>query len=82
MSGSMNFGISSPYIEAFGIARAAASKIFAVIDTVPTINLSKGDGKTINNLQGKITLKNVHFHYPSRKDVPVSILSTKFDLSW
>lgn len=72
MSGSMNFGVSSPYIEAFGIARAAASKVFSVIDTIPTINLSKGNGEKINNLQGKISFKNVKFHYPSRKDVPVS----------
>lgn len=74
MSGSMNFGVSSPYIEAFGISRAAASKIFAVIDTIPTINLSKGKGTKIKDLQGKITFKNVQFHYPSRKGVSVSIV--------
>lgn len=68
----MNFGISSPYIEAFGIARAAASKVFTVIDTVPTINLSKGKGDKLKDLQGRITFTNVDFCYPSRKDVPVN----------
>lgn len=73
MSGSMNFGVSSPYIEAFGISRAAASKIFEVIDTIPKINLSKGKGDKIENLKGEITFKSVQFHYPSRKGVSVSI---------
>lgn len=72
MTGSMNFGISSPYIEAFGVAKAAASKVFQIIDNQPTINLSKGNGEKIQNLKGDITFKNVHFTYPSRMDVPVS----------
>lgn len=71
MTGSMNFGISSPYIEAFGISKAAGSRIFQVIDNTPEINLSKGNGETIDNLKANIKLKNVHFHYPSRKDVPI-----------
>lgn len=82
MSGSMSFGVSSPYIEAFGIARAAASKIFSVIDTVPTINLSKGKGETVKDLKGTITLKNVQFHYPSRKDVSVSIGLENIELNY
>ncbi|KAI2474291.1 LOW QUALITY PROTEIN: ATP binding cassette (ABC) transporter subfamily B member, partial [Diabrotica virgifera virgifera] len=72
MTGSMNFGIASPYIEAFGISKAAASKkIFSVIDHKPTINLSKGNGKTLNVLIGNIQFKDVAFRYPSRKDVPI-----------
>lgn len=72
MTGSMNFGISSPYIEAFGVARAAASKIYQIIDNIPIINLSKGKGEKLDKIQGNITFKNVEFQYPSRKEVPVS----------
>ncbi|CAG9855747.1 unnamed protein product [Phyllotreta striolata] len=71
MTGSMNFGIASPYIEAFGISRAAAAKIFSVIDHIPTINLSKRNGVKPKSLNGNVELRNVHFHYPSRTDVPV-----------
>ncbi|CAG9824400.1 unnamed protein product [Phaedon cochleariae] len=71
MNGSMNFGISSPYIEAFGISKAAAGKIFSVIDNVPTINLSKGKGKQNDKIKGNIKFSNVNFHYPSRPDVPI-----------
>lgn len=72
MTGTMNFGISSPFIEAFGIARACGSKIFQVIDNVPVINQAKNVGDVIDSLQGNITFKDVKFSYPTRKDVPVS----------
>jgi ATP-binding cassette subfamily B (MDR/TAP) protein 1 len=71
MTGSMNFGISSPYIEAFGVAKAAGSKVFQIIDNIPIINLSKGKGEKIDDLKGKIVFKDVEFLYPSRKDVPI-----------
>lgn len=75
MTGSMNFGISSPYIEAFSVARAAATKVFQVIDNIPIINLSKGKGDTISKLRGNILFENVKFFYPSRPDVSVRISS-------
>lgn len=71
MTGSMNFGVASPYIEAFGISKAAASKIFSVINHAPTINASKGKGKKLDSLRGNVQFKNVNFSYPSRKDVPI-----------
>ncbi|KAI2474213.1 Multidrug resistance protein-like protein 49-like protein, partial [Diabrotica virgifera virgifera] len=71
MSGASNFGGASPYIEAFGISKAAASKIFSVIDHKPTINLSKENGKTLDVLKGNISFKDVNFSYPSRKNIPV-----------
>ncbi|KAJ8927496.1 hypothetical protein NQ314_020045 [Rhamnusium bicolor] len=71
MTGSMNFGISSPYIEAFGISKAAGGKIFQVIDNEPVINLSKGNGAKIEDLKGNIRFKKVKFQYPSRKDVEI-----------
>lgn len=71
MTGSMNFGMSSPYIEAFGMARGAAAKIFGVIDNQPVINASKGNGHKPSSIRGQISFKNVHFEYPSRPDVKV-----------
>lgn len=76
MTGSMNLGMSSPYIEAFGIARGAASKIFQVIDNQPTINNSKGNGKTSAKVHGNIQFKDITFNYPSRPDVEVSVTNS------
>lgn len=66
------FGMASPFIETFGIAKGAASKIFAIIASEPTINASKGNGLKPDKIEGNIVLKDVHFHYPSRTDVKVN----------
>ncbi|KAJ8919087.1 hypothetical protein NQ315_012072 [Exocentrus adspersus] len=71
MTGSMNFAIASPYIEAFGISKAAGNRIFQVIDSVPEINLSKDNGEKIDNLKGNIKFRKVHFQYPSRKEAKI-----------
>lgn len=72
MSGTMNFGMASPYIETFSLAQAAAAKIYSVIDTIPIINQSKGVGEKPDKIEGNIVFQDVHFHYPSRATVPVS----------
>ncbi|XP_056649122.1 ATP-dependent translocase ABCB1-like isoform X3 [Diorhabda sublineata] len=71
MSASLNFGSASSFIEIFGIAKAAAAKIFTVIENEPDINLSKGRGEKLQSLKGIIKFKDVKFHYPSRPDVPI-----------
>lgn len=71
MQGSMNFGMSSPYIEVFGIAKGAAAKIYSVIDNVPIINSCKNKGTKPFKIEGNILFKDVHFDYPSRRDVKV-----------
>ncbi|KAK9877123.1 hypothetical protein WA026_016869 [Henosepilachna vigintioctopunctata] len=71
MSASMNFGIASTYVEVFAKAKASGGKIFAVIDNIPVINLSRDKGTKLQNMKANIEFKNVKFHYPTRKDVPV-----------
>lgn len=74
MMGSANFGISSTLMEVFGSARGAGAQIFNMIDNVPTINPLQNTGTVPKDIEGNIELKNVVFHYPSRSDVPVSVL--------
>ncbi|KAB0792584.1 hypothetical protein PPYR_14543 [Photinus pyralis] len=71
MQGSVNFGMSSPYIEQFGISKGAATKIFAVIDSAPVINAAKNVGLKPKEVKGDISFRKVHFEYPSRKGVKV-----------
>ena len=70
--GAMQVGQASPYVEAFAIARSAASMIFHVIDRVPPIDSSSNEGKEPTLIQGDIEFRNVIFNYPSRKSVKVS----------
>lgn len=72
MVASMNFGMSSPYIEAFSIAKGAGAKVFSVIDRVSAINSLSEDGKRPEKMYGNICFRDVHFEYPTRADVKVS----------
>lgn len=71
MAGSMSFGVASPFIEAFSMAKAAGGKVFHIIDGLPKINLSKNNGEKLPQVRGNIKFQDVNFHYPSRKDVPI-----------
>lgn len=76
MMGSMNFGISSPFFETFAIAKGAGAKVFSVIKNIPIINSQKNRGDRPELIKGKIIFKDVKFHYPTREEVPVSLLNT------
>lgn len=71
MMGSMNIGMASPYIEAFGIAKGACAKIFKIIEQIPIINPLIPTGKELRESLSHIEFRNVEFQYPTRKDVPI-----------
>ena len=80
--GAINIGQATPYIEAFAMARGAASMIFHVIDRVPDIDSSSEEGLRPDSSDGVIELKGVVFNYPSRPDVKVRRSLTMTDISW
>ncbi|KAF4531677.1 hypothetical protein B566_EDAN011836 [Ephemera danica] len=71
MMGSMNLGMTSPFIEAFGIATGAAGSVYAVIERVPPIDSSSEEGERPEKVAGDISFRGVRFNYPSRPDVDV-----------
>lgn len=50
---------------------AAAAKIFATIDLVPSIDSASEKGLRPSKVIGEITLENVDFNYPARPDVQI-----------
>ncbi|GIY55270.1 ATP-dependent translocase ABCB1 [Caerostris extrusa] len=71
MLGAMGIGQTAPYFEAFALARGAAGKVFSIIERIPPIDSSSKSGKMPESCFGTIALKNVHFKYPARPDVPI-----------
>lgn len=61
----------APQTIAISKATAAAQDLFAVIDRKSAVDSLSDSGTTIDNFQGDIKLRNVHFAYPSRANVPV-----------
>ncbi|XP_013110696.2 ATP-dependent translocase ABCB1 [Stomoxys calcitrans] len=71
MMGSMNIGMASPYIEAFGIAKGACGKIFKIIDQIPIINPIGALGIRLNHPLIHIEFRDIDFSYPTRKTVQI-----------
>lgn len=78
MTGLGNLGLVGSLVQSFGVARGAGAQIFRLLDNVPTINPLLDRGFKPHEAQGVIELKNVEFNYPSRPNVPVSIISSYF----
>ena len=71
--GAFSLGQVGPNMTAFASARAAAARIYEVIDRTPAIDTTSDRGVTLNRSQvrGAISFKNVTFAYPSRPHQPV-----------
>uniref|UniRef100_A0A8C5LGJ7 ATP-binding cassette, sub-family B member 1A n=1 Tax=Jaculus jaculus TaxID=51337 RepID=A0A8C5LGJ7_JACJA len=67
--GAFSIGQASPNIEAFANARGAAYEIFRIIDNEPSIDSFSKKGHKPDNIKGNLEFKNVHFSYPSRKEI-------------
>jgi ATP-binding cassette subfamily B (MDR/TAP) protein 1 len=52
-------------------ARAAAAKVFATIDRIPSIDSASEEGLKPTRVVGEITFENIDFNYPARPDVQV-----------
>uniref|UniRef100_A0A2K5NII8 ATP binding cassette subfamily B member 4 n=1 Tax=Cercocebus atys TaxID=9531 RepID=A0A2K5NII8_CERAT len=69
--GAFSVGQASPSIEAFANARGAAFEIFKIIDNKPSIDSYSKSGHKPDNIKGNLEFRNVHFSYPSRKEVKI-----------
>ena len=71
MVGAGSLGQAFPHLETFGNGKAAAVKIFQIIDYKPGIDSSSEHGRKPEAVNGALELKNVSFSYPSRPSVKV-----------
>ncbi|XP_030544980.1 putative multidrug resistance protein [Rhodamnia argentea] len=61
----------------FSEANIAASRIFEMIECVPSIDLVGEEGMTLSDVSGEVEFKDLYFAYPSR---PESLVLKKFSL--
>ncbi|VDM74685.1 unnamed protein product [Strongylus vulgaris] len=69
--GAYFLGLISPHLMVLLNARVAAATIYQTIDRVPKIDIYSPLGRKPDNVTGRVVFENVHFRYPSRKDVKV-----------
>jgi len=58
-----------PDIQAFSFAIGAGSKIFETINRTPPIDIASESGEKLDNVKGRIRLKNISFIYPARPEI-------------
>nr|ARE67135.1 P-glycoprotein 13 [Haemonchus contortus] len=69
--GAYFLGLISPHLMVLLNARVAAATIYQTIDRVPKIDVYSEKGRKPDRIHGRVVFENVHFRYPSRKDVKV-----------
>ncbi|KAI9128620.1 hypothetical protein K1719_000103 [Acacia pycnantha] len=77
MSG-LSLGVALPDLKYFTEASVAASRLFDMIDRVPTIDSEDTRGIVLDSITGKLQFEHVKFTYPSRPD---SIVLKDFNLT-
>ena len=60
-----------PNLTAITEATAAVTRLFELIDRVPTIDSEDKIGKALSYVRGEIEFKDIYFSYPSRPDTPI-----------
>ncbi|KPP77229.1 multidrug resistance protein 1-like, partial [Scleropages formosus] len=71
MIGAFSLGQGAPNLESVAKARGAAYEIFNTIDMPRPIDSSSTEGYKLDSVKGDIEFKNVHFSYPSRKEIKI-----------
>ncbi|CAJ0951215.1 unnamed protein product, partial [Mesorhabditis belari] len=71
MMGSMAMGQAGQQFAVFGVALGAAGVIIQIIDREPEIDSYSTEGKKLDVVKGEVKIENLHFTYPTRKDVPI-----------
>jgi len=71
MMGGMGLATIANSLQAIIKGRVAGHHLFSVIDRVPPIDSSSALGLKPDRCDGTVELHDVHFHYPSRPEVPI-----------
>ncbi|XP_052474921.1 ATP-dependent translocase ABCB1-like isoform X2 [Carassius gibelio] len=69
--GTFSLGQGAPNLESIATARGAAYDVYRTIDMPRPIDSSSKEGHKPDHVKGDIEFKNIHFSYPSRKDVKI-----------
>uniref|UniRef100_A0A914DR54 Uncharacterized protein n=1 Tax=Acrobeloides nanus TaxID=290746 RepID=A0A914DR54_9BILA len=71
MSGSTALGGALPNLASISMARGSARMVISVLNSEPKIDPYSDEGIIVSKPKGAISVRNVHFSYPIRKDLQI-----------
>ncbi|KAJ1441897.1 P-loop containing nucleoside triphosphate hydrolase [Sesbania bispinosa] len=71
LMGGLSILSALPNLTAITEATAAVTRLFEMIDRVPTIDSEEKKGKALSHVRGEFEFKDIYFCYPSRPDSPI-----------
>ncbi|XP_028835614.1 multidrug resistance protein 1 [Denticeps clupeoides] len=71
MIGAFSLGQGAPSLESIAKARGAAYEVYNTIDMPRPIDSSSRQGHKPDAIRGDIEFKDIHFSYPSRRDIKI-----------
>ncbi|XP_058730505.1 putative multidrug resistance protein [Vicia villosa] len=71
LMGGLSILSALPNLTAIMEATSAVTRIYEMVDRVPTIDSEEKKGKALSHVKGEIEFKDIYFCYPSRPDSPV-----------
>ncbi|KAF0454380.1 multidrug resistance protein MDR [Gigaspora margarita] len=71
ITGSMLLGRLFAHVPDITKAKFASASIISLLERVPIIDTWRQDGEKVKTVKGHLKFSNVHFHYPTRFNVPV-----------
>lgn len=69
--GAQSAGTIFSFAPDMGKAKQAAAELKKLFDRVPEIDAWSNEGEDLNDVEGSIEFRDVHFRYPSRPEQPV-----------
>ncbi|XP_056375696.1 ATP-binding cassette sub-family B member 5-like isoform X2 [Hyla sarda] len=69
--GAITVGQTLSFAPDYSKAKSAASHLFHLFNTEPSIDSYSNEGQKLEKYEGNLALSKVSFNYPSRPDVPV-----------
>ncbi|CAG8825809.1 456_t:CDS:2, partial [Gigaspora margarita] len=71
ITGSMFLGRLLVHVPDLTKAKYASASIISLLERVPIIDTWRQDGEKVKTVKGHLKFSNVHFHYPTRFNIPV-----------
>nr|AJG01604.1 ATP-binding cassette sub-family B MDR/TAP member 1 [Dreissena polymorpha] len=71
MIGAFSLGNAMPHLQTLATARGAAYYLYQLITMDPPIDSYSTEGKKLDNFQGNVQIRGVHFRYPSRPEAKI-----------